>query len=84
MPAVSLPRLLFQCLLIGGDRQKFAVNILGAGCILNIALNLWLISLWSWRGAVVATYAAEIGMAITMGAVALFPLLRHRMTFSGN
>lgn len=84
IPAISLPRLLLQSLLIGGDRQKFAVNILGAGGILNIALNLWLIPLWSWRGAVVATYAAEIAMAMTMGAVALFPWFRHRMTFSGN
>ena len=72
LPALSLPRLLLQSMLIGGDRQNCAVNILAGGGILNIALNLWLIPVWSWRGAVVATYAAEIAMALAMCAKAFF------------
>lgn len=80
IPALSLPRLLLQSLLIGGDRQKLAFNIHGAGGLLNIALNLWLIPLWSWRGAAIATYAAEITMAIAMGGIALFPWFKHWTT----
>jgi O-antigen/teichoic acid export membrane protein len=72
LQVVSLPRLFLQTLLIGGDRQNYAVNILAGGSILNIALNLWLIPLWSWRGAATATYAAEITMALAMCAVAFF------------
>jgi hypothetical protein len=38
-----------------------------------IALNLWLIPLWGWRGAAAATYAAEIAMAVAMGVIAYCP-----------
>lgn len=72
LPIVSLPRLLLQTLLMGGDRQSFAVKILAGGGLFNIALNLWLIPLWSWRGAAAATYAAEITMALAMGLIAYF------------
>ena len=73
LPLISLPRLILQTLLIGGDRQNYAVNILAGGGLFNIALNLWWIPLWGWRGAVAATYAAEIVMALAMWAVALIP-----------
>lgn len=73
VPLLSLPRLLLQSLLIGGDRQNYAVHILAGGSMLNIALNLWLIPLWGWRGAAVATYAAEIAMAVAMGVIAYCP-----------
>jgi O-antigen/teichoic acid export membrane protein len=73
LPLMSLPRLLLQSLLIGGDQQNWAVNILAAGGLFNIALNMLLIPLWSWRGAVMATYAAEIAMALAMGVTVFFP-----------
>jgi O-antigen/teichoic acid export membrane protein len=84
LPAVSLPRLLLQTLLIGGDRQNHAVRILTAGGLFNIALNMWLIPLWNWRGAVVATYAAETGMALAMCAIAFFPQSKHNLPVSGK
>ena len=84
LPVVSLPRLLLQSLLIGGDRQNYAVNVLAGGGIFNIALNLWLIPLWSWRGAVTATYAAEIAMALAMGVIAFFPQAKHNPPVSGK
>jgi O-antigen/teichoic acid export membrane protein len=71
IPALSLPRLLLQSLLIGSDRQNYAVNILAAGGLFNIALNILLIPVWSWRGAVAATYAAEFAMASAMSITAL-------------
>jgi O-antigen/teichoic acid export membrane protein len=51
---------------------------------LNIALNLWLIPIWSWRGAVTATYAAEMTMALAMFAVALLLKDKHNLPPSGK
>ncbi len=82
LPVVSLPRLLLQTLLISGDRQNYAVNILAGGCVFNIALNMWLIPLWSWRGAVTATYAAEITMALALCVVAFFQQAKHNLPVS--
>ena len=84
LPVVSLPRLLLQALLIGGDRQNYTVNILAGGGIFNIALNMWLIPLWSWRGAVIATYAAEIAMALLMCVIAFSPKTKHNLPLPGN
>ncbi len=77
LPIVSLPRLLLQTLFMGGDRQSSAVKILAGGGLVNIALNLWLIPLWSWRGAAAATYAVEITMALAMALIAYFPKTKH-------
>jgi O-antigen/teichoic acid export membrane protein len=82
VPLISLPRLLLQSLLIGGDRQNYAVNILAGGGMFNIALNMWLIPLWGWRGAVAATYAAEIVMALAMWAIAFFHQAKGRSPVS--
>ena len=82
LPVVSLPRLLLQTLLIGGDRQIYAVNILAGGGIFNIVLNIWLIPLWSWRGAVMATYAAEIAMALAMCVIPFPPQSKHNLPVS--
>ena len=84
LPVVSLPRLLLQTLLIGGNRQNYAVNILAGGGIFNIALNMWLIPLWSWRGAVTATYAAEIAMALAMCVTTFFPQAKYNLPVSGK
>ncbi len=84
LPLMSLPRLLLQSLLIGGERQNCAVNVLAGGAIFNIALNMWLIPLWSWRGALAATYAAEIAMALAMGVIAFFPPAKQNPPVSGK
>lgn len=84
LPLLSLPRLFLQSLLIGGDRQNYAVQVLAGGGLFNIALNLWLIPLWSWRGALVATYAAEIGMALAMGVIAFSSQAKQSSAASGK
>jgi O-antigen/teichoic acid export membrane protein len=66
LPLIGLPRLLLQHLLTGANLEKTVVSVLGLGAALNILLNLWLIPFWNWRGAVVATYIAEIIMALVM------------------
>ena len=74
LPLIGLPRLLLQYLLIGADLQKAVVNVLGLGAALNILLNLWLIPLWNWRGAVLSTYIAEIVMAFVMIILGIRPI----------
>jgi O-antigen/teichoic acid export membrane protein len=83
-PLISLPRLLLQSLLIGGDRQNYAVEVLAGGALFNIALNLWVIPLWSWRGALAATYAAEIAMAVAMGVIAFSSQAKQSSPVSGK
>ena len=70
LPLFSLPRIFLQTVLFAGKSQNPAVTILTIGAALNIALNIWSIPLYSWRGAVVATYAAEFFMAVIMMLVA--------------
>ncbi|AOV17895.1 hypothetical protein BJI67_13250 [Acidihalobacter aeolianus] len=69
LPLISLPRLLTQNLLIGKDRERVVAPVLVAGVAVNVLLNLWLIPLWNWKGAVVATYAAEVGMGVLLWRV---------------
>ena len=70
LPLLSLPRLFTQNLLIGNNRQHAVILILIVGSVLNISLNLHSIPLYGWRGAVFATYIAEISMAVVMLAFA--------------
>jgi O-antigen/teichoic acid export membrane protein len=84
LPLISLPRLLLQSLLIGGDRQNYAVDVLAGGGLFNVALNLWLIPSWSWRGALAATYAAEIAMAVAMGVIAFFSQAKQSPPVAGK
>ena len=66
LPLVSLPRIFLKTLLIAGNRQHAVMAVIGAGAILNITLNLWLIPLMGWHGAVIATYVAEVAMGCVM------------------
>lgn len=66
LPLIALPRLLLQSLLVGADRQRAVVLIIGGGAISNVVCNLLFIPDWGWRGAVFSTYVVEIGMAWTL------------------
>lgn len=62
LPLVSLPRLLLQTSLVTGMHKRAVVAVLGAGSAVNIVLNGLLIPALGWRGAILATYATEVGM----------------------
>jgi O-antigen/teichoic acid export membrane protein len=66
LPLVSLPRLFLQTRLIAGDLQRAVVVVLSAGAVFNIILNLILIPSMNWRGAIIATYAAEVAMGMVL------------------
>lgn len=66
LPVLSIPRMFLTSLLVGSDKQRVVTIIYGIGAMLNILLNLWLIPLFSWRGAVASTYSAEIATAVAL------------------
>lgn len=79
LPCISVLRLFLQTLLISSDQHNQAVSVLLFGAIVNIALNWWLIPEWGWRGAVLATYGAELIMICVMMLAAVWAKGRHRI-----
>jgi O-antigen/teichoic acid export membrane protein len=66
LPLLSLPRLFLQTKLITSDLQRAVVAVLSVGSVFNIFLNFLLILPMNWRGAIIATYAAEVAMGLTL------------------
>jgi O-antigen/teichoic acid export membrane protein len=66
LPLVSSPRLLLQYALATSGRHKIGMIAVAIGGGANVLLNFWLIAPFGWRGAVGATYTAEILMAAVM------------------
>jgi O-antigen/teichoic acid export membrane protein len=62
LPLIATPRRFMQTALYSSGRQRATVLIVVFGAILNAILNLWMIPLWNWRGALSATYASELAM----------------------
>ena len=58
------------------DRPQDRTKVLIAIAILNVLLNLWLIPLYSWRGAALATLIAEVILAVGLWGVILFWMRR--------
>lgn len=66
LPLAALPRLLLQQVLTSSNRQFEALFALILGAATNFLLNLWLIPGLGWKGAVLATYLAELLMIVSM------------------
>lgn len=66
LPLVATFRMLLHYPLATSGLQNAGMYAMLIGASANIGLNLLLIPLWSWQGAVVATYAAEGLMIISM------------------
>jgi len=66
LPLFSLPRYLFHYVLNTSDRQGAAMFCFVASAIANIALNLWWIPLYGWKGALAASYLSELLAALLM------------------
>ncbi len=64
LPLLTAPRLLLQSAFATGDKQETVMFVVFLGALINIVLNLWWIAHWSWKGAVAATYVAEISMIV--------------------
>lgn len=59
---VALPRLFAQHVLVGSEQHRAAIALLCFGAAANVGLNLLVIPVLGWKGAVVSTYTAEIVM----------------------
>ena len=66
MPMIILPKIFLQSVLASTGLQKIGMLIIIAGAIVNIIINLLLIPDFSWIGAAIATYIAEISMSALM------------------
>ncbi|SMC22450.1 Membrane protein involved in the export of O-antigen and teichoic acid [Desulfacinum hydrothermale DSM 13146] len=64
LPLLTIPRRFGQTVLNASGGQAISLLMTLGGAVINIGLNAWLILLWSWRGAVVATYVAELVMIV--------------------
>ncbi|WP_306549549.1 oligosaccharide flippase family protein [Desulfobulbus sp.] len=64
LPLVTVPRLLLQYPLATNGLQRTGMLVVIAGACVNLALNFCMIPWWGWRGAVVATYLAEVLMSL--------------------
>lgn len=62
----------FADALSGADLQKLRSTIQAAVVILNVTLNFWLIPLYSWWGAVVATIASETVLLLAFSSLAMW------------
>ncbi len=69
LPLFCTPRYFLQTVLGTTGYQAPAVALISLGAFSNVALNLWMIPLWGWRGSVIATYLAEAVMMFGMWAV---------------
>ncbi|MGQ9668868.1 MAG: oligosaccharide flippase family protein [Desulfosoma sp.] len=72
LPLLTIPRRLMQTAFGVSGGQTTGLLVLASGAVLNVALNLWMIPLWGWWGAMLATYATEI----LMGGFLLTRILR--------
>ena len=77
LPLLQGTHYLFGDALMGAGRQSFRSLVQLLIAALNIALNLWLIQAYSWKGAVVATLVCEGTMAVW------FVLFLHRAARDG-
>lgn len=66
LPLVAVPRILLHYPLATSGLQHVGMKALAIGAAANIGLNILLIPQWNWRGAVIATYAAEGCMIVVM------------------
>ncbi|MEM9119636.1 MAG: oligosaccharide flippase family protein [Cyanobacteria bacterium P01_F01_bin.56] len=83
---VSLVPLIYALQILGGDtltganyqRYRTSVQVFAAG--LNVALNIWLIPLFSWRGAAWATLISETTKAVGFFACTFYLAKKHSIT----
>lgn len=66
VPFFKAAQILSANTLTGAGAQRVRSLAQGAACLLNVGLNLWLIPLFSWRGAGIATLATECFLAVTL------------------
>jgi O-antigen/teichoic acid export membrane protein len=79
LPLFILPRLFIRAVLITSDQQTVAMRVGLIGAVINIILNIMLIQIWGWTGAVISIYLSEITMILY-----LYSLLRKRIKLDAD
>lgn len=82
LPVVQAVHYLLGDTLMGLGRQGQRSALQLATAAVNVGLSLWLIPLWSWRGAAVATLMSEL--LLVLGLLVLFRRERARQRTSAH
>ncbi len=69
VPLFKAAQILSANTLTGSNLQGARTWAQGGACLLNLGLNLWLIPVYSWRGAGFATLATESTLAVSLWAL---------------
>lgn len=77
LPLFSTPRYFLQTSLGTSGHQGAVAAMICIGTVINITVNFWLIPIWSWRGAVIATYFAEGIMILGLSVLAVGGRIPH-------
>jgi O-antigen/teichoic acid export membrane protein len=74
LPFIQASHYLLADTLTGAGLQGWRSAVQVAIAVLNVILNLWLIPLYSWQGAALATLISEGAMVLAMLALVVFQL----------
>jgi O-antigen/teichoic acid export membrane protein len=69
--------------LTGAGYQALRTGIQMGVAMFNVCINLWLIPMYSWRGAAWASIASDAALALAIGTAALVLSRRSRMVLVG-
>jgi O-antigen/teichoic acid export membrane protein len=76
LPVIKAAQNLLADALTGADRQRARTIIQLVVAGLNIGLNIWLIPLWSYRGAIVASIVSD-GLLLVLVGITLYVAVRR-------
>ena len=74
LPLVTIWRDLLQKTLVGAGHQGATLAAFSIAACSNLTLNLWLIPLYNWFGAIISTYISEIIMACALSVFVYYKL----------
>ena len=69
LPLLLVTRTFLGMVLIAGGHSRYNSMVFATGALVNIGLNLYLIPLFSWTGAALATIIAELAMIFLLWLV---------------
>jgi O-antigen/teichoic acid export membrane protein len=82
LPIIKAAQNLLADALTGADRQGARSIIQIVVAVLNIGLNIWLIQLWSYRGAIAASLLSD-GLLLVLVAITLHMTVRRARAAQG-
>jgi O-antigen/teichoic acid export membrane protein len=76
LPIFKLVSYVFSNVLTGGGYQGIRTSVQVSVAVFNVVLNLWIIPVYSWRGAAWSSLVSDALLALSTG-IAVFMVARH-------